>query len=42
MTDVMCATDIIIRLRSKGMGLAIDDYGTGYSSLAALARMPFS
>ena len=28
------------RLRMRGFGLAIDDYGTGYSSLAYLKRLP--
>jgi EAL domain-containing protein (putative c-di-GMP-specific phosphodiesterase class I) len=26
----------------KGFGLAIDDYGVGYSSMQALLRMPFT
>ena len=28
------------RLRELGVGIAIDDYGTGYSSLAYIRRMP--
>ena len=28
------------RLREQGVGVAIDDYGTGYSSLAYLAELP--
>jgi len=32
----------LIRLRMKGYGLAIDDYGTGRSNLQLLARIPFS
>jgi EAL domain-containing protein (putative c-di-GMP-specific phosphodiesterase class I)/FixJ family two-component response regulator len=36
------ATDILIRLRLKGFELAIDDIGTGYSSLRALQKIPFS
>lgn len=32
----------IARLRMKGFRIAIDDYGTGYSSLQQLARMPFT
>jgi EAL domain-containing protein (putative c-di-GMP-specific phosphodiesterase class I) len=31
-----------VRLRVKGLGISIDDFGTGHASLAALARMPFS
>jgi EAL domain-containing protein (putative c-di-GMP-specific phosphodiesterase class I) len=30
------------RLRMKGFGLAIDDYGTGYSSMQELTRSPFT
>ena len=30
------------RLRMKGFGLAIDDYGTGYSSMQQLTRVPFT
>lgn len=30
------------RLRMKGFGLSIDDYGTGYSSMERLARIPFT
>lgn len=42
MLDVARATDILLRLRIKGVGLSIDDFGTGYSSFAALAKMPFT
>lgn len=34
--------DILTRLRLKEIGLAIDDFGIGYSSLTQLFRMPFS
>lgn len=34
--------DILTRLRLKGFELAIDDLGTGYSSLKALKQIPFS
>jgi FOG: EAL domain len=30
------------RLRMRGFGLAIDDYGTGYSSMQQLVRVPFT
>jgi EAL domain-containing protein (putative c-di-GMP-specific phosphodiesterase class I)/CheY-like chemotaxis protein len=30
------------RLRMNGFGLAIDDYGTGYSSMEQLTRIPFT
>ncbi|HEX4114088.1 MAG TPA: EAL domain-containing response regulator [Stellaceae bacterium] len=36
------ATDMLTRLRIKGVGLSIDDFGTGYSSLSQLQRLPFS
>ena len=32
----------LARLRMKGFGIAIDDYGTGYASLAQLSQIPFS
>jgi len=32
---------VAARLRLKGIGLAIDDYGTGYSSLRQLRDLPF-
>jgi EAL domain-containing protein (putative c-di-GMP-specific phosphodiesterase class I) len=31
----------LARLRLKGFGLSMDDYGTGYSSLVHLVRLPF-
>jgi EAL domain-containing protein (putative c-di-GMP-specific phosphodiesterase class I)/CheY-like chemotaxis protein len=36
------ALDILTRLRIKNVGLAIDDFGIGYSSLTQLFRMPFN
>ncbi len=32
----------LTRLRMKGFGLSIDDYGTGYASMQQLARIPFT
>lgn len=32
----------LTRLRLKGFGLSIDDYGTGFSSMQQLALLPFS
>lgn len=32
----------LLRIRMKGFGLAIDDYGTGLINLQLLARVPFS
>jgi len=34
--------DILTRLRVKGIGLSLDDFGTGFSSLTQLYRMPFN
>jgi EAL domain-containing protein (putative c-di-GMP-specific phosphodiesterase class I) len=36
------ALGVLVRLRLKGFGLSIDDYGTGFSSMQQLARIPFS
>ncbi len=42
MTDVAKALENLTRLRMKGFGLSIDDYGTGYSSMQQLSRIPFN
>jgi EAL domain-containing protein (putative c-di-GMP-specific phosphodiesterase class I) len=34
--------DVLNELRSKGVGLAFDDFGTGFASLSYLARFPFT
>jgi EAL domain-containing protein (putative c-di-GMP-specific phosphodiesterase class I)/AmiR/NasT family two-component response regulator len=36
------ALAVLARMRLKGLGLSIDDYGTGFSSLSQLARIPFT
>jgi EAL domain-containing protein (putative c-di-GMP-specific phosphodiesterase class I)/DNA-binding NarL/FixJ family response regulator len=36
------ALGVLARFRLKGFGLSIDDYGTGFSSLQQLARIPFT
>ncbi|WP_353611329.1 EAL domain-containing protein [Paracidovorax citrulli] len=36
------AHSALVRLRLKGFGLSIDDYGTGFSSLRQLSRIPFT
>lgn len=41
-TDVGRTLENLTRLRMKGFGLAIDDYGTGYSSMQQLTRIPFT
>ena len=40
MEDRERAVSVLGRLRAAGVGIAIDDYGTGYSSLAYLAELP--
>ena len=41
MKDVRAPLDILTRLRLKRVGLSIDDFGTGHSSLAQLRDIPF-
>src|SRR5688572_4817107 len=40
--DLELVMDIFTRLRVRGIGLSLDDFGTGLSSLTQLYRMPFS
>jgi EAL domain-containing protein (putative c-di-GMP-specific phosphodiesterase class I) len=40
MADPEHATRLLEQIANLGVGLAIDDYGTGYSSLAYLRRLP--
>jgi diguanylate cyclase len=40
MEDRERAIRVLSRLRDAGVGVSIDDYGTGYSSLAYLAALP--
>ena len=42
MSDPQVTMDILTRLRLKNFGLAVDDFGTGFSSLSQLYRMPFN
>jgi len=42
MQDITSCLEILTRLRMKGLGLSIDDFGTGHSSLEQLKRVPFS
>lgn len=42
MGDLTTSLDILTRLRLKGIKLSIDDFGTGFSSLSQLHRIPFS
>ena len=41
MTDVLAPLYILTRLRLKHVGLSIDDFGTGHSSLSQLRDIPF-
>jgi len=40
--DTAYATEILTRLRIRGVNLSVDDFGTGHSSLLSLVRMPFN
>ena len=40
MDDPERARTVLLQLRQRGIGVSIDDYGTGYSSLAYLRRLP--
>lgn len=41
MSDLRSALDVLTRLRLKRVGLSIDDFGTGHSSLSQLRNIPF-
>jgi EAL domain-containing protein (putative c-di-GMP-specific phosphodiesterase class I) len=42
MTNAAHALENLARLRMRGFGLSIDDYGTGYSTMQQLTRIAFS
>jgi len=42
MAELVTSLDILTRLRLKGLHLSIDDFGTGFSSLSQLHRVPFT
>lgn len=42
MGELATSLDIVTRLRMKGIELSIDDFGTGFSSLSLLYRVPFT
>ena len=42
MEDPSSSMDILTRLRLKNIQLSIDDFGTGFSSLVQLYRLPFT
>jgi EAL domain-containing protein (putative c-di-GMP-specific phosphodiesterase class I) len=41
-TDLAVSLSTMTRLRMRGFGLSIDDFGTGHSSLERLNRVPFT
>ena len=42
MSNLAASLSTLARLRMKGFGIAMDDYGTGYSSIKQLSRCPFT
>ncbi len=42
MRDVTRTMDVLLRMRLRNIGVSVDDFGTGHSSLRELQRMPFS
>ena len=40
MKDAEFAAEMLNRLKSMGINISIDDFGTGFSSLASLKRLP--
>jgi EAL domain-containing protein (putative c-di-GMP-specific phosphodiesterase class I) len=40
--DMASALRILIKLRLRGFGLSLDDYGAGHASMLHLTRLPFS
>lgn len=41
-TDNIVVVENLLRLRLKGFGLALDDYGTGYATMQQLNRLPLT
>jgi EAL domain-containing protein (putative c-di-GMP-specific phosphodiesterase class I)/ActR/RegA family two-component response regulator len=41
-TDDIVVIENLLRMRLKGFGLALDDYGTGYATMQQLNRLPLS
>jgi EAL domain-containing protein (putative c-di-GMP-specific phosphodiesterase class I) len=42
MTQIAPALENLARLRMRGFGLAVDDFGTGFATLEQLTRVPFT
>ena len=42
MQNAVACLDVVTRLRLKGFGLSVDDFGTGYATLELLQQLPFT
>uniref|UniRef100_UPI0039F69BFA EAL domain-containing response regulator n=1 Tax=Sulfuriferula sp. GW6 TaxID=3345112 RepID=UPI0039F69BFA len=42
LTDFITSLEVLSRLRLRGFGLSIDDFGTGFSTMETLKRLPFT
>lgn len=42
MSHPLVSLDVLVRLRLQGFRLAVDDFGTGYTSIAMLRQLPYS
>jgi EAL domain-containing protein (putative c-di-GMP-specific phosphodiesterase class I)/ActR/RegA family two-component response regulator len=42
LANIDATAETLVQLRLKGVGISLDDFGTGCSSLSALARLPFN
>ncbi len=40
MSDTVKSIEVLTQFAAKGIGISVDDYGTGFSSLAYLKRLP--
>ena len=40
MADVDRARDVLAQIRARGVRIAVDDFGAGYTSLSAIGRLP--
>ncbi len=41
-SDIICVSPILEKLRTRGFKLSLDDFGTGYSSLSYLSNLPIN
>jgi EAL domain-containing protein (putative c-di-GMP-specific phosphodiesterase class I) len=42
MTDFAATRDRVVQLQEAGIRISIDDFGTGFSNLSQLAKLPFN